>query len=94
MAESAITYRPQLVRKCMDELRRPALKRHIGRHGDFRGFWILIERVPDDFDLDSIEFPMPIKCSTCRFLVPEFNEKMPCWNCVGAYGLPKWRPKQ
>jgi hypothetical protein len=79
--------------KALVELRRPAAKRTIGGHGDFEGFLLLLLYAPGDADLFEVELPQQRVCSTCRFLTPEFNERMPCWTCVEDENLPKWRPK-
>ena len=76
------------------QLERPAAKREIGGHGDFMGFFALVEAASPDLDLSTVELPLPIKCGTCRFFGPEFNEKMPCWNCITDLSLPKWRPAE
>ncbi len=78
--------------RALAQLRKPAAKRSIGGHGDFLGFWMLVE-MSGDADLFDVELPLAKVCSTCRFLTPEFNERMPCWTCVEDGTLPKWRAK-
>lgn len=75
------------------QLRKAPDKRDIGGHGDAMGFAALLEAVAEDVDLFEVPLPLEIRCSTCRFLVPEFHEKMPCWICVDDASLPKWRAR-
>jgi hypothetical protein len=83
--------------KALRELRRPVEKRDVGGHGDHEGFAMLLAvamaDLETDFDLFEIDLPKQKVCSTCRFLVPEFNERMPCWTCITEERLPKWRPR-
>lgn len=76
-------------------LKRPAAKRDVGGHGDFAGFLALLEALEyvDIDDLSMVELPQRRTCSTCKFLTPEFIEASPCWDCVLAEDLPKWRPR-
>lgn len=80
------------MRDTLAQLRRAPDKREVGGHGDFLGFRVLIDSAPADADLFEVALPMRRRCSTCRFLTPEFHERMPCYDCVTDANLPKWRP--
>ena len=91
----------QSLEQTLRELRRPADKRELGGHGDKDGFFLLLYVVdqydPDGkIDLFDVELPLDIKCSTCRFMTPEFHERMPCWVCIDSEFplLPKWRARK
>lgn len=78
--------------KALAELRKPAAQRNVGGHGDPVGFALLVETA-GDVDLYDVELPLRRVCSTCRFLTPEFHDRMACWDCVTDGDLPKWRPR-
>jgi len=77
-----------------NELKKKSSKRSLGGDGDLHGFAMLCGFANDDIDLFEVELPEQIKCSTCKFLSPDFHEKMACWGCVLDGSLPKWRSRR
>lgn len=77
--------------KALAELRKPAAKRSLGGHGDARSFLMLVSQCDPEADLLDVELPLQIRCGTCKFLTPDFHEKMACWDCVTDASLLKWR---